>query len=118
MGWVVRRNDLGAIARAIPQEVDGAVVDMANDLADLYRITGWKRTGTLTGRAISIDHARDLHAEVKVGYYLGVGFYSGFQEFGTRRQAARPIVADGARAAEPIYASYVEKAVKHACEAR
>lgn len=117
MGWRVKRNDFGAVARALPDAIDGAVQDMGGDLGDVLKERGWKRTGT----AVSTIEVRDkgVHAvEVAFGWYLGRGFYTGFQEDGTVHQAPRPVVRPAAHEAEPIFAAYVEKAVKRASEAR
>lgn len=116
MGWRVKRNDFSAVARALPDEIDTAVQDIGGDLADVLRERGWKRTGT----AVSTVEVRDkgTHAvEVTFGWYLGRGFYTGFQEDGTVHQGARPVVRPAAEEAGPIFASYAERAVQRASRA-
>jgi hypothetical protein len=116
MGWRIKRNDFPDIIRKMPKEIDQAVQDMADDLAIALADRVWVDTGVVQ-RGIDVYERRDMHARVGVGWYLASGFYTGFQELGTRRQAARPVVVPTAHEAEPIFAAYVEKAVKRACGA-
>ena len=114
-GLRVVRNDFGTIIDRLPKAIDQEVDDSAKDLAESLKLTLWIDTGLL--RQVTTDHDDGTnHAEVWVGYYLGKGFYSGFQEFGTRKQAARPIVTPAAHAFEPIYAQNMSKAVEEACD--
>lgn len=116
MGWRIRRNDLPDIIQALPREIDDAVQTFASDLADALQSRVWKNTGVL-GRTVEPTNQSKMFATVQVGIYLGKGFYSGFQEFGTHKQAARPIVVPTAFESEPVYANYVTNAVKRACRA-
>jgi len=111
---VIKRNDVLKVRDALQDEVGHALDDFANDLADVYRDTVWKRLGFIAG-TINVRVLSEWSAEVVVGWYLGAGFYSGFQEFGTVHQAARPVVRPGAHQAEPIFAQFVENAIKKAC---
>jgi HK97 gp10 family phage protein len=111
---IVKRNDVGKVRNALQDEVGHALDDLATDLADLYRGTVWKRLGFIAGTVTTRDLS-EWAVEIVVGWYGGAGFYSGFQEFGTVKQAARPVVRPGAHQAEPIFASYVESAIKKAC---
>jgi HK97 gp10 family phage protein len=107
-------NKLPKIIAALPDNVDDEVDAAAKDLSDYLKGVLWVDTGLI--RRVTTDHPPGTnHAEVWIGYYLGRGFYSGFQEFGTRKQAARPIVGPAAHQYEPVYASNMEKAVRKAC---
>lgn len=113
MGWRVKRNDLPRIIAAFGPACDDAVQDFAGDLEVALEDRVWVDTGMIR-RNTEVYNVREYHAEVGVGWYLGKGFYSGFQEFGTSHQAARPIVVPTAHESEPIFAAYVEKAIKRA----
>ena len=113
-GWRIRRNDLPEVIRNLSKEMDKAVGDIADDLSTALTDRAWKDTGILR-RTIEPNERWDLHAQVQIGIYLGRGFYSGFQEFGTRKQAPRPVVVPTAHEAEPVYASYMTTAVRRAC---
>lgn len=109
--WRVKRNSLPKIKRALPLAIDAEVDNSAEILADNMQPGMWRHTGLL--QRITKSHPPGQnHAEVQVGYYLGQGFYSGFQEFGTVKQPARPHVAPMAHMFEPIYAKYMIDAVK------
>jgi HK97 gp10 family phage protein len=113
---IVKRNDFGKVVEALHHELKSLVDDMGDDMVDLYKGTVWKRTGVLA----STIESRDLgpyKVEVTVGWYLGRGFYSGFPEFGTIHQDARPVVRPGAMAAEPVYAQFAREALKRAADA-
>jgi hypothetical protein len=116
MGWRIRRNDLPEIIAALPREVDDAVQVFGRDLAEALNTRVWKDTGILQ-RTVEPTEQRLMHVQVQIGIYLGHGFYSGFQEFGTSRQAARPVVVPTALESEPVFANYVTNAVKRACRA-
>lgn len=115
MGWVIKRNDLPEIARALPQELDKGVDEAADRLANLMSAVVWKRTGMISRVTTSRSRGK-MKAEVAVGWYLGKGFYSGFQEFGTSRQAARPIVVPTAQGFVPDYVTIMRTAVERACK--
>lgn len=113
----VKKNNFGAIARALPDAIDEEVKEAAEDITERLKGILWIDTGTL--RRVTRNHeAGSMHAEVWIGYYLGTGFYSGFQEFGTFKQAARPIVGPTAHEYEMVYAHNMERAVRKACEAK
>ncbi len=114
MGVKVLRNDLPAIIRRLPVAIDEEVDSSAEDLAATLKAILWVDTGLI--RRVTTDYPPGKnHAEVWIGYYRGRGFYSGFQEFGTVRQAARPIVAPTAHQFEPAYAANMSRAVRKAC---
>ena len=116
-GWRVRSNHLGAVAKRMPRELDKGVMEVSDELTRKLKGTLWVRTGMIR-RVTTEKDIRPLHAEVWIGYYLGHGFYSGFQEFGTRRQVARPIVTPTAHEFERQYRLEMAERVRRACEAR
>lgn len=117
MGVRVRYNHFGAIARAMPREINNGVDEAAEELSGILKGILWIDTGKI--RRVTTDEAAGaMHAEVHVGYYLGHGFYSGFQEFGTVKQVARPIVGPTAQAFEPRYARIMAVKVARAVSAR
>lgn len=114
-GWRVDFNHLPKIIERLPRAIDSEVDDAGEDLAATLKGILWIDTGMI--RRVTTNHPPgENHTEVQIGYYRGHGFYSGFQEFGTRRQVARPIVVPSAHAFEPVYASNMGRAVKKACE--
>jgi hypothetical protein len=115
----VRYNHLGAVARRMPIEIDEGVSDVAEALTRKLKVTLWRDTGMI--RRVTSQHDREkFHAEVWIGYYLGKGFYSGFQEFGvaSRGIAPRPIVVPTAHQHERQYHLEMAEHVRKACEAR
>lgn len=117
MGVRVRYNHFGAIARAMPKAIDGCVDDVANMMARELKTTLWKDTGLV--RRVTVDRARGRnHAEVWIGYNRGKGFYSRFQEWGTVKQRARPIVGPTAHRFERTLAREMAIAVARATTAR
>lgn len=117
MGWRVKMNRLGAVGRAMPRELDDGVQDVADSMVRELKTTLWVDSGVIRRVTTERGNGTGLHAEVDVGWYLGHGFYSGFQEFGTRRQAARPIVTPTAHAYEVQYRLEMAEKVKDACDA-
>lgn len=117
MGVTVKYNNFGAIAYEMPRNIDEAVLAEAEDIADELKKTLWIDTGLVRRVTVARDLGR-YHAEVWIGYNRGHGFYSRFQEWGTRFQAARPIVGPTAHQHEPKYAKRMTKAVQEACRAR
>ena len=116
MGWRVKRNDLPTIIVRLPREVDDSVQEFADDLATAIEDRVWVDTGMIR-RNTEVYEQGEYFAAIGVGWYLGQGFYSGFQEFGTVHQGARPVVVPVAHESEPVFANYVEKAIKKACGA-
>lgn len=117
MGVTVKYNHLPAIIAAMPKEIADGVGDAADDLTETFKATLWIDTG-LVRRVTSVHDERALHAEVWIGYNRGHGFYSRFQEWGTVKQAARPIVGPTTHAYEPAYAKNMADHVKKACNAK
>jgi len=116
MGIHVKYNYFGAIAAAMGKNIDDAVDAEAQDMARELKTILWVDTGMV--RRVTVDKpAGKLHAEVWIGYNRGQGFYSRFQEWGTYRQRARPIVGPTAHRHEPMYARRMTEAVKDACRA-
>lgn len=111
----VKKNKLPLVMSRLSDNIDDEVKSAAEDLTDYLKGVLWERSGLL--RRVTTEHEEGtFHSEVWVGYYLGHGFYSGFQEFGTVKQAARPIVGPAAFEYEPVYASNMARAVKRACD--
>jgi HK97 gp10 family phage protein len=111
----VRKNAFPKVISQLRDNIEEEVLGAAEDLTDYLKGVLWEDTGTL--RRVTTEHdAGSMHAEVWVGYYLGKGFYSGFQEFGTVKQAARPIVGPAAFEYEMVYAANMSKAVRRACD--
>lgn len=117
MGLRVKYNYLGAIAAALPVEIDDGVEEAAEALTRELKSTLWVHSGMIR-RVTTERDVRKYHAEVDIGWYLGHGFYSGFQEFGTYRQAARPIVTPTAHLYEVQYRLEMAEKVRTACDAR
>lgn len=117
MGVRVKYNNLPAVIKALPKAIDVTVDDAAQDISGVLKRILWKDTGKIRRVTTHRDRGQ-FHAEVWIGYYLGHGFYSGFQEFGTYKQAARPIVGPTAHQYEMVYAKNMGDAVKKACNAR
>lgn len=117
MGWRVKYNHLAAVAKALPREMDDGVKEVADSMVRELKATLWVDSGTIR-RVTTERNQGPLHAEVAIGWYLGHGFYSGFQEFGTRRQAARPIVTPTAHRHELQFRLEMAQKVRDACDAR
>lgn len=119
MGWHVRYNHLGAVARKMPRELRLGVDDVSEAMVRELKTVLWKDTGMI--RRVTTERGMSrLHAEVDVGWYLGQGFYSGFQEFGVAAygRAPKPIVAPMAHRYERQYRLEMGERVRRACEAR
>ena len=101
----------------MPKAIDDQVGDTAQKLVDELKTTLWVDTGVVR-RVTSVHGRGSMHAEVWIGYNRGHGFYSRFQEWGTVKQKARPIVGPTAHRHEPIYATDMARAVRRACNAR
>lgn len=112
MGRVVlRSNRLGEIARRLPGAIEQAVQDSAQNLRDTLEPQLWERTGVIRSTADATG-GNGMHATVGVGHESGRGFYAGFQEWGTSKQAPRPVVGPAGHAHEPVFARDVGDAVK------
>lgn len=109
-------SKLPDIARAIPHEEEQGIDDAAQELIDLLRGAVWKRRGFI-GASIK-DHSLDpLAADIWIGIIGEIGFYSGFQEFGTVKQAPRPIVAPTAHMFEPRFVQIMSEHLRKAARA-
>jgi HK97 gp10 family phage protein len=113
MGWTVRYNHLGAVARHLPKNIDDQVQKTGDDITNILKLTLWVDTRMIRRVTTKVSD-RPMHAEVWIGYNRGHGFYSRFQEWGTHKQAARPIVGPTAHVFEPIYAEQMTSAVRKA----
>lgn len=116
MGFRVRYNHLGAVAKAMPKELDDGVDEASDSLTRELKASVWIDTGMIK-RVTSDRELGPLRAQVSVGWYLGHGFYSGFQEFGvaSRGIAPRPIVAPAAHRMERQYHLEMAQKVRDAC---
>lgn len=117
MGWTVRFNHLGAVAVELPRRIDQEVDAVADAMALELSSTLWIRTGLVRRVTTSHDEGTN-HAEVWIGYNRGRGFYSRFQEWGTIKQAARPIVGPTAAVFAVRYVEEMGQAVREACDAQ
>lgn len=113
----VRFNHLPAVIAAMPRELDDGVDEAADGLALILKSTLWVDTGMIRRVTAVKDESRPMHAAIDVGFYLGKGFYSGFQEFGTHKQAPRPIVLPTAEVFRGRYLEEMGQKVRDACGA-
>lgn len=116
MGRVtLRYNKLPIIIERLPKAIENEVDEAADDLAAVLKTILWVDTGMI--RRVTTDKPQgEMHAEVWIGYNRGHGFYSRFQEWGTVKQGARPIVGPTAHSYEPVYANQMARAVRKACQ--
>lgn len=118
MGSVkIRYSHLPAVAKAIPREEEDAIDEFVDKLSDELRSVVWRRLGYIS--ASIKDHSLDpLHADVWIGQIGAIGFYSGFNEFGTVKQAPRPVVGPTAHAMEPVLVEVVTRHLRDAANAQ
>lgn len=115
MGRVrVVSNRLPRIIRDLPEEMDRAVDDTADGIADEIRAGAWVDTGVAVSTTKAETDGPPMHSTVGIGETRGRGFYVGFHEFGTVHMNARPVVGPAAHAAEPVLARNAEDAVRRA----
>lgn len=114
---VVRYNHLPAVIRAFPRELSDGVDEFANHLEVELKARVWRRTGVVAETIQDRDPSA-LHATISVGLHEARGFYSRFNEWGTVKQAARPVVGPVAHESEPVFVDIMTKHVRKACEAR
>ena len=116
MGSVKLTSRLPQVAAAIPREEEQAIGEFSSELIDMLKGAVWKRWGYI-GASVK-DHSLDpLRADIWIGEIGAIGFYSGFQEFGTKRQAARPVVAPTAHMMEPRLVVVVSEHLRQAARA-
>jgi HK97 gp10 family phage protein len=117
VGWHIKFNHFGAVAVEMKKRIDDEVDDAAQALALELKSTLWRDTGLV--RRVTVNKPQGLnHAEVWIGYNRGQGFYSRFQEWGTIKQAARPIVGPAADALRPRYVEEMGHAISEAADAQ
>jgi HK97 gp10 family phage protein len=117
VGIKVKFNHFGAIGRELPRRIDQEVDDAAEGLARILKGNLWVDTGLV--RRVTTDHPPGTnHAEVWIGYNRGRGFYSRFQEWGTVKQAARPIVGPTTEVFRQRYVEEISQAIREACDAQ
>lgn len=113
----IKYNHLPAVIRAIPKKERQAIARTAYDIINALKGAVWHRWGYI---AASVkDHSQDpFHADIWIGEIGHTGFYSGFQEFGTVKQAPRPVVGPVAHMHEPVLVKHTTEALREAARAR
>ena len=121
-GWRVVRNDFPTVISGMRREIPDGVDRTGTELAEHLRPILWIDTGVLKS---TTEVYREGGARVSVGVGLNParsghgarahGFYAAYQEFGTSRQPARPIVGLTAMLFELRYAQIMADAVREAC---
>jgi hypothetical protein len=116
-GWRVKYNRLGLVVQRMPRQLADGQEEVADAMVRTLKGTLWKDTG-LVRRVTDERNLGRLHIEVMAGFYLGQGFYSGFQEFGvaSRGLPARPIVVPTAHRMERQYRLEMGERVRKACD--
>lgn len=110
-------NHLPAVIVALERNIDNAVDEAAEGLALILKGILWVDTGMIRRVTTHKDQGKN-HAEVWIGYNRGHGFYSRFQEWGTVKQAARPIVGPTSHLFQKRYEEEMAHAIREACDAR
>lgn len=113
----VRYNHIPAVRRAIPRELSAGVDEFSEHLEIQLKARVWRRTGVVADTIQDRDPSK-LHATISVGLRESRGFYSRFNEWGTVKQAARPVVGPVAHENEPVFVAIMMKHVQKACEAQ
>jgi hypothetical protein len=116
MGSIKLTSRLPQVAAAIPREEEQAISEFSQELVDTLKGAVWKRWGYV-GASVK-DHSLDPYrADIWIGAVGAIGFYSGFQELGTKNQAARPVVAPTAHMMEPRLVVIVSEHLRQAARA-
>jgi HK97 gp10 family phage protein len=122
LSWRVVRNDfprvIAGMRRELPLGVEATGTEMVEHLIPIL----WVDTGILRSTA-EVYKEGGLRVSVGVGLNparsghgaRAHGFYAAYQEFGTSRQRARPIVGPTAMLFETRYAQRMAEAVRKAC---
>jgi HK97 gp10 family phage protein len=113
---VLKSNKVPEVRNALQDEVGHALDDFGDDLKNKLQANVWKRLGFIS-HSVTVEELGEWQIQVVVGWVGGEGFYSGFQEFGTVKQAARPVVRPIAHEGEPVFAQYVTEAIRKAASA-
>lgn len=113
----VKYNHLPAVIAALPKEIGRGLDEFVDHLDSELKARVWKRTGIVASTIQDRDPAA-LHATISVGLNKDKGFYSRFNEWGTVKQGARPVVGPVAHESEPKLVEIMTKHVKRACDAR
>ena len=112
----IHSNRLGTVSRAVRDEVEKGVDDAAEAIMSDLRSAVWKRKRYVE-RSVK-DHSTDaMRAEIWIGVRGAIGFYSGFQEFGTVKQAPRPVVGPIAAENAGSFEGHVRDAIRRAANA-
>jgi HK97 gp10 family phage protein len=120
--WRVKRNDFPKVIEAMPRKILDGVESTAQEMVDHLVPILWVDTTVLRSTA-RVYKEGGLSASVGVGLNprrsghgsAARGFYAAYQEFGTSRQPARPIVGPTAMLFEPRYAKIMADMVREAC---
>ena len=116
MGVKIVYSKLPDVAKAIPKHEEKGIDDFARELIDALKGEVWKRHGYI-GASIK-DHSMDpLMADIWIGVIGAIGFYSGFQELGTVRQAPKPVVGPVAHMMEPRLVQIMSEHLRQAANA-
>jgi HK97 gp10 family phage protein len=113
----VKYNHLPAVIKMLPKEIGRGLDEFVDHLDNELKSRVWRRYGIVTSTIQDRDPAA-LHANISVGLRSDRGFYSRFNEWGTVKQSARPVVGPVAHESEPKFAQIMEKHIKRACDAQ
>jgi HK97 gp10 family phage protein len=112
--WRVKRNDFPKVVEAMGRKIPDGVTRTGTEMQEHLQPIIWIDTGVLLGTT-RVDSTGRTSVQVAVGWNTGVGFYAAYQEFGTSRQRARPIVGPTAMLFEPRFAKIMADVVREAC---
>jgi HK97 gp10 family phage protein len=111
----VVRNEFPEIIRDLPDAVDKGAKETADHMASVVADRVWHLLGFVEQASVDRPSTKGALYEVVCGFNRGMGFYSRFNEWGTVKQAARPIVGPTAHEFEPEYARVMSRFVRQAC---
>jgi len=113
----LKSNRLPRIISQLPDAVDDGVLAAGNALIAELKGGVWKRWGGITS-SVKQEKQGLGHTIVGVGGWApdrggaARGFYAGYQEFGTSKQGARPVVVPAAHAFEGDFGTHVGEEVR------
>ena len=113
----VKFNHFPAVIAALPRELASGLDSFVNELETELKARVWRRYGVIADTVQDRD-PRKLNATVSVGLHLKRGFYSRFNEWGTVKQAARPVVGPVAHESEPKLVDTMTTHIRRACNAK
>lgn len=116
MGRVtVKRNEFPRIIRELPKAVDEGARDTADSLAQVIESRVWRLRGFVKQASFERSSTKGALWEVVCGINRSTGFYSRFNEWGTVKQAPRPVVGPAAHEFEPRYAQLMANQIRRVC---